>query len=396
MIAWFRRVYDPYWMFGYWLVIMAPIAGIHAILWRFGDVFPKGESRRFLLVFPSIGLLGYGLWRGLVFHPLLRPDFRRWLEATPWTPDRPLPFGPLHLNWQDFVVVVVFLLPAAIVNGSEASLVLAVGGLGYLIGSLYVFAYAGPRGHCYAVLALVAVGVFLGTFHYEFTTPVLLATYLVTVHGQRRNLNRFPWPEHFPAVETISQLGWPYQQLETRQKPAVLQSWECPVIGTIVGLGLFVALWLSWISLDPVLVQRGYIVERNFASGCLMPLLGVHLVSRLIWMVPCAPPITLLGRLAIGRPIIPQYDVLFLAPLLATLVFIPLPLILIGQGLHPLASYPLCAFLGTTAYLLCPPRYADWRLTAPCRLTIYSVRDATSTAPARRTGAMAPPGVRMS
>jgi hypothetical protein len=396
VIAWFRRVYDPWWTFGYWLVLMTPIAGIYTILTMLGEVFPSGEARRFLLVFPSIGLLGYGVWRGFVFQPLFRPDYRRWLESTPWTPARPLPFGPLHLVGQDLVVAVAFHAPAAIVNGFDASIVLALGGLGYLIGSLCAFGYAGPRGHLYAVLALVAVGVYMGTYYFGLALPVLVAAYVVTVHGQRRNLDRFPWPEQFPALETNMQLGWPYQQMDTRRKPEPIDMWERPVIGLLVGMVLFVALWISWISQNPLLVQHGYIQARDFASGCLVPLFGVLLIARLIWMVFCAPPISLMGRLAIGRPLIPGYDILFLAPLLAFLLFFPLSMVLIENGLHPIMAYPVCAFLGTTAYLLCPPRYAEWRLTAPCRLTIYSVKDATAAAATRRPGSPMPLGVRTS
>lgn len=397
MIAWFRRVYDPWWVFAFWLICMAPLAFLLVLLvWVYSE-YPDAEGRRAASIFPGLGLFGFGLWRGVVFHPLFRPDYRRWLESTPWTPDRPLPFGPLQLVWQDLVVAIAFVTPAAFVNGSEAFLVLAVGVLGYLIGSIAAFAYVGPRSHLYPVLALIALAVFAATFLYGLTAPLLMAAYLVTVHGQKRSLEHFPWPEQFPAVETITQLGWPYQQLDTKLKPEQIQNWERPVIGLLVGLTLFVGMWLNWISINPVLIQHGYFDVKNFAAGCLIPLFGVLLVTRLIWMIYCAPPISFWGRLAIGRPVIPRYDILFLAPILAFLLMIPLPWSLIDIGLHPLAAYPICALLGTTAFLICPPRYAEWRLTVPCRLTIYSVKDATSAAKARRPGATpATTGVRVS
>src|SRR6266487_2602254 len=44
----------------------------------------------------------YRLWR---FHPACNQPYAAWLKLSPWTADKPLPLGPIHLVWQDAVVV---------------------------------------------------------------------------------------------------------------------------------------------------------------------------------------------------------------------------------------------------------------------------------------------------
>ncbi len=387
MIAWFRRVYDPWLMLGYWLMWLLPFAAVLLVMFGFTEHGPSADARQMLTVFPALGLFGYGAVRGFIFHPLFRDDYRRWLEMTPWMPGRRLPLGALHPVWQDAILAALFVAPAAILNGSEAFLILVAGALGYLIGPIAVFAHAGPRGHLYAILGLIVVGAFAASFHYGYAAPVALVAILVAHHGLQANLARFPWPEQFPAYEANFQHGWPYHQLDARRKPDRIANWECPVIGLLVGSALFVGLWINWFLVRPPYLVIEPSIDRSFAEGCLVPFFGVALIVRLIWMVYCAPPISLLGRIATYRPYIPSYDVVLLAPLIAFLFAVPVPTILIENGLHPLAAYPLCAFLGTTAFLLCPPTYADWRLTAPCRLTIGAVKDApTAPASARRPG----------
>jgi hypothetical protein len=375
MIAWFRQVYNPWIVLVIWSLLMAPLAAIHAILWILEDPFPTGEARRYLLVFPSIGLLGYGLWRGTIHHPYFRADYRRWLEANPWHPARPLPFGPVHLVAQDLVVAGLFAAPAILANGSAAVHVLSLGLLAYLFGPILVLANTGPRPHFYALLALVLLTVAGATFHFAFALPPLLVAYGVALHGCAISFERFPWPEQFPTRQSITQLGWPYQQLDPRLPPPRIRNWECPVIGLLLGVASALVMRIVEVR-EHWYFQRSIPESEAIENGLaiLWPLGFGILFSRIVWMSHVAPPINVWGRLATGRLLIPGYDRFLIAPLAAFAFAIGLPFVLLKLGCPAIVACPASIALATTVYLLAPPRYAEWQLTAPGRLGIGAVK----------------------
>ena len=57
------------------------------------------------------GMVAYGLYRAMGFHPFFRPSYRKWLETTPWTWRKPLPVGPVRLGWEDLVLAAAAGLP---------------------------------------------------------------------------------------------------------------------------------------------------------------------------------------------------------------------------------------------------------------------------------------------
>jgi hypothetical protein len=85
------------------------------------------------------------------------------------------------------------------------------------------------------------------------------------------------------------------------------------------------------------------------------------------------PPLSLLGRVARRRPIIPGYDKVFVAPLLALLVAVPL-------GCVALAAAPILGGYGSETLLSAAvtltwwilvgmgPGLEAWRLTGNCRI----------------------------
>ena len=58
----------------------------------------------------AVIMAAYGVFRVAAFHPVFRPKYRGWLEQTPWTGRKPLPLGPIHLVWQDVVVLGIVVL----------------------------------------------------------------------------------------------------------------------------------------------------------------------------------------------------------------------------------------------------------------------------------------------
>ncbi|MEQ8835261.1 MAG: hypothetical protein RID07_00485 [Lacipirellulaceae bacterium] len=54
-----------------------------------------------------LGLFACGAYRAMFFNPACRADYREWLVSTPWTPDKPLPLGPVRLTVVDWACVIL-------------------------------------------------------------------------------------------------------------------------------------------------------------------------------------------------------------------------------------------------------------------------------------------------
>jgi hypothetical protein len=87
-----------------------------------------------------------------------------------------------------------------------------------------------------------------------------------------------------------------------------------------------------------------------------------------------APPISFLGRLATGRWIIPCYDQVFAAPLLAAATGYALGTLSAYLGLDPLFSHPVVVAVVLFICLGLGPSLTDWRLTGEHRLVEGSLR----------------------
>jgi hypothetical protein len=80
-------------------------------------------------------------------------------------------------------------------------------------------------------------------------------------------------------------------------------------------------------------------------------------------------PISILGRIATGRLIIPGYDVVFIAPLLMTIAASVIPRSLIALGVTPAAAMGAGAASAIFLGIKLPPSRRRWWLTAPHRIT---------------------------
>lgn len=80
------------------------------------------------------------------------------------------------------------------------------------------------------------------------------------------------------------------------------------------------------------------------------------------------PPISLWGRLRTGRLIIPKYDAVFLAPLVALLAGFAVFLIGVSLGINPLYFGPVEVIITLMILLIMGPKLKEWQLTAPCRI----------------------------
>src|ERR1043166_5279277 len=60
---------------------------------------PEIVNLRTVLIAGAAGV--FAMFRLVRFHSACNDRYRNWLEQTPWTADKPLPGGPVHIVWQD-------------------------------------------------------------------------------------------------------------------------------------------------------------------------------------------------------------------------------------------------------------------------------------------------------
>ncbi len=392
MIDRWMRVVLPWWWQG--LMAVGAIRAICATLllcaagWDWG-VFDGDLVRRNSLVifglFPGI----YAVYRVVAFHPLTRVGYARWLRSTPWTRRQPLPLGPIHLVGQDVVIVGAMALLAGIGDrGWEIALFVGqVFTACYLLALGVCLAGTGERGFAYATgfgLGL-AVRLWQGA---PLSLAAAGATYAVAWVGLRRSMARFPWesesergtyfPGKQPALIPPDGLGWPFARLGPRvaatltthdatflealrgpRAPAALPTRDAVLLGALGGWWVHCAGWLTpvpgertdWFQMVPGVVL------------CLFPL------GRLLWY--CAsyrPPISLWGRIRTGHWVIPGYDRVLVAPLLAWAAGTLLALVLhsVHVGVEVWAPVVIAFVLATV--LGVGPGRREWQLTGQHRM----------------------------
>jgi hypothetical protein len=316
----------------------------------------------------------YAAHRVLSFHPAFRPDYRQWLETTPWTSRHPLPVGPIHLVAQDVLVLAV-LAGAAWARHprvSPAHLIL-----------MFLVVYEFVLMMSFALLRMpwfaYTIGFGLGLVALLWQTPrpalgVAAAVYSISYAGLRRALERFErwdlsWMNEQPlfsmsqekAVDRMRQnvLGWPFDIIRPRDVAASITYREGIMLSVLAGWWCFVALQ----KVDPLAAR----IVGNMAVGFACQFAVIGRVATYCWGY--APPIGLWGRIFTLRWIIPGYDYVFIPPLLA--------LSICGVGISAQTLFnvpveiaaPLTLTLVFVITLTSAPTLLYWRLTGNHRLS---------------------------
>lgn len=374
VIRWFRVVLPPRLAIGVLLLACAVIDSLY--LWvRYGLQLPAATEPfthvRSIVI--GIACAVYGLFRAQAFHPLSRPEYRKWLELTPWTVRKPLPLGPIHLVAQDIVVVgllLAFLHTLGPINWHLASAFL----FAYLLSLCASLSATGERWTAYVLLFGLGAAVRL------LPDPLVALAclgllYPIAYRALLRSLARFPWDLPWwwdsweahqarlkPAArnhpQLQSRLGWPFDLLQPSPPKERISLLEGNVIGLLAG-------WWAYAI---------FAVAREEAYGFLTAALYLApvqtcLIGRVMQYCACYwPPISLWGRIWTGRWIIPGYDTVLVAPILAAVaaVGVPLGLWMLGVPIPILFPVSLAAVLSITLCL--PPTLKDWQLTGAHRI----------------------------
>jgi hypothetical protein len=327
---------------------------------RLGESAPPevGKIRMMLLVFAS-GFYGY--YRVRAFHPFYNRQYWQWLCLTPWSIDKPLPRGPVHLIWADLITL-GSLTVLAYSDFPFFAFAPAIAFFAVYLVSIFL-TFEGEQG-CFVVLCL-----FLAPFAiYPFANLyiallVLILLYCICWFGLRQFLRDFPWNTKYWKVETVKELkeqaikqnviGWPFRYLNIYEIPGIsvfdallwslLLTWWLHVIQWVIAES-FSLFWIGIIALFVVLIRTG-------AYAC-----------------EYRPPISLMGRIFTGRLIIPRYDKIFIAPICTLLAGTILPLVLRRLGLDTAWNFKLCFFLIFFLSLSLPPTWNEWRFTGAYRV----------------------------
>jgi len=197
---------------------------------------------------------------------------------------------------------------------------------------------------------------------------ILTAVYLLVHEGLWRSLARFPWATegHTSSQAEILKrqeeefgppCGWPYDRFLRDVK-------------TAAGISRIEAVLISMLAGWWVFALQDWLFDR-FAQPVVMILVFQTLLLRrgMLYLQGYAPPISLAGRIATFRWIIPGYDRALLVFLLALVAMPAVPVLgMLFLGVHPRASLPVLVGLMVLIALITPPSLRNWRLTGRHRL----------------------------
>jgi hypothetical protein len=393
MIRWLRVVMPPGWVF--------VVAGLFYAVMEACVLVTEWYERRPFFSTPGNALLlagayaaaAYGGYRVLAFHPAIRPRYFAWLSSTPWTGRKPLPLGPVHIVGQDVllaVVVVALYWP----RHRLASLYVLDAFLGaYLAALALTLVSTGHKAWGYAVAFGMSL-MLLFCRDVPLALAAAAATYAIALIGLRRALAAFPWQDRLKELHrwlkltTSGQgdvlrsvqesLGWPYARLgpqfSGRKKVSLT---DTLLLGLVVG-------W--WFRVMIVLVgsltqeQLGNMSATEFAILIYSLLVVAGVAGRIcIYCFGYMPPLSLLGRLAHGRLIIPGYDCVFVAPLLVAVLAASSGYLRSWTGLD--LDIILPANLAVNVWLLLGlgPGLDAWRLTGYHRIVPFGLNAARTT-----------------
>lgn len=387
MNRWLRVVLPGWWK---WLIALLLMRGLCLFGdWMLLDAFYGFHSRysfgKFGLAGLVFAMMAYAIFRVLSAHPACRASYFDWLKNSCWRSTLPLPLGPIHLVPQDLAIV-----------GSLIGLELAIGRWGLasafsplLIVQGFLIVYVlilgcvsrglGQMGTTYAAWFVLGLSVRLWELEY-LSLLILVASYAIALCGLRRSLAEFPWESNVALqrqleavrhpenrVGNSDSLGWPFGRfLKLREGSITLR--ESVLLSLLIG-------W--WFAVGVGVARDG--VPKDALYFPVNAALVLALLRCLIYVPGYAPPISLSGRLFTGRWIIPSYDKVFVAPLLAWLASVTVFKVLVFVFDQPLQSKdwrPLIELVVAAPLPVClmillgvGPTLRDWQLTGGHRIT---------------------------
>ena len=380
-----RQLIPDYMFVGFFLVLMVPFEIIILLgSTPFGEIPANFKLAPFALagfrirnIIIVLAAAFYAILRVFVRHPFVNPPYRDWLVATPYRPGAPLPFGSVELNWRDLVVITILVSPIFL-HGFElpAFVPITVFALTYSLLTSTLLPFTKPWPAAYVILALAAPGIFL--WHYPVAAAVCtVCSAIVATAAMRMSLMEFPWRENTSAREVWkkdlrgmgSNAG---AQIKTQSRDFHIYS--CHPIGAdssiaplhAVLLPLMAGWWMF--CSNSMLDARIPNVGVGLAIFPAVTTFACALVRLLIYLPRYRPPLTIWGRLRTGRLIIPGYDKVLFAPLLAVILHFGIGIYLSIQGMRPYQAHTIGMVAALFALSALGPTLNAWQLTSSAQI----------------------------
>ncbi len=280
----------------------------------------------------------YGLYRVWGFHPALRPAYRRWLEQVPWVHPKPLPLGPVELVAADAALLGLAVAATWPFYGPDPALGIVRNFLvTYLLTLLVALFVTKQWAAAYATWFGLGTVVLLWGPGWPFFAAAA-GTYAVGRTGLRRALAAFPWPmpkvgmsellrQNLAVPDDRVTLGWPFGYLgprPVRRSPGRLHG---PALALLGGWTVYVAFAHVPPEDEPARAIIGMLSFIFVMPAAVLTRFALYQVTQL-W-----PPLSLAGRVGTGRWIIPGYDRVFVAPVLAVALSVFTVLALLHESL---------------------------------------------------------------
>jgi hypothetical protein len=356
-----RLVAPPGWSVLLWLVLFAvsegPILYFERQLGRVQD-FPIRPGRLLLIT----GAVLLGVDRVRAFHPFFQADYLRWLKTTPWTVRKPLPAGSVELGLEDLPALGGLILLSTTQPETRSIEIINTFLFSHTATLVTTFWRTGVAGFGYCTA--LALGFVPQLWTRPWLALALLGAIYVFVHeGLWRSLARFPWPTDGVGADARAEAveerhgplcGWPYDRLlrDIRTAKEIGRT-DAVLISMLIGWWFY-----SLESWFPLLVTP----VSTYGAG---PLLVFRFMA---YRLGYAPPISLAGRFATFRWVIPGYDQIYLGPILGCLGMGFGAALGVWSGLGPRILGPMAASFLVLLTLASPPSLRRWRLTGQHRI----------------------------
>jgi hypothetical protein len=315
------------------------------------------------------------------FHPACGPRYASWLALSPWTSAKPLPLGPLHPVWQDAAVLAVLAALAQWHAHVDPALPLAAAGLAYAIGLTLLLA-ATLTWPWFVTACLIWPSTLLTHGKWQPLSVILTALAVVLWMGTRKSLQAFPWREKDrtqpglsnPAntllqseirveAATSSNVGWAFAQLSPKARFASVSNATSFWVSLLLGWWAYCL--MTGLGADPV---PGLVLAYGVVAG---------LIRLGIYWGGIAPSFSFRSRIFFGRLIVPGFDQIFIAPLIAIFVAV-----IGGMMTAHAAKWALAAqafFFGLITFILfaAKPAMRNWVLTGEHRFRPVLARGTT-------------------
>lgn len=366
-----------------WMLVALLLLGIAAWLFLptlkllFGFLYFEGDfSWAFLfdekdtlhLAYAVAMIVLYGFYRGAYFHPLLNRSYGASLARTPWQISTALPLGPVHLVWQDAVVALILVVVAALPPTGMRYIHLVPTALLVTHGFIQCFCHGhiGARWSTY-VTSFLAGAVVLVIDRPIVSLAIAIIIFLLGRQAIRLTLQEFPYeisqrrelrllPDAVPARFDVPWLAAPMRPLKWYYRIGPV---DALLVGTTIAWLVFCFSTRTANEFD--MVEAQWVGHFYLAAASVIGRFFLYFARH-------APPISIAGRIATRRLIIPRYDMVLIAPLCAAVIAYAMPTLLVLRfGVAPMLAVPLATATTIALAFGLPPRWEDWHLSSRSR-----------------------------